>query len=190
MEKSELAKIIINSIQKYGTNFSRNKFLFILGTILHDGLNYSNIKQNNMNIFQSMINDGDVNLYTNSDLDPLKLDSYWNQPNMQSFTYTVRILPEIHRRFPDSYKKVFDGSHLLPAGLDQKDNPNVNTIWNVVEEIDSNKEEENSFDKLEEKEKINLINKELKQIDNTTSFSTDQLQTVSKFLSNYLKNNK
>jgi len=169
---------------------------------------YTKIKHPDpLRIYSNLVDNDDINVRDAEDLEPLNTEDFWTR-DKSSFVYTAKILPEIRDRYPEAYEEVFDGEHLLPAGVGGE-NPKENTIWNAVVKAEGGNEEEDTtpassssdeddddFDTGEEEEEQTREVPSKKQIKKTLDtlskksggeeFSEKQTTAVQKFLKNIL----
>lgn len=196
MNKAEFAKVLSPIIQTktYSSNQKlMDAFKNVLKGTTEQNAFYSKLKDGaNVQTFAKLVSSNQVNLRGQEDYEPLKSESYWNRPKAE-FVYTAKILPEIRNRFPDSYKKVFDGTKVLDAGLGGKPE-NGKTIWNAVKDAQGSGDENNQKQSQSNETKVdpdkieNAVRNFAKQNnDKKWKLSSEQIPYVSKFITKLLQ---
>ena len=189
MTDNELAGIVADSIKKYGTNNNDNKFLYYIKKLIGGNRNlFSTVDANRLQFFRKLLVNGDLQGIDidGEDIRPMLTQDYWKQPDDATFAYVARILPQIREKYPKCYKKVFNGTSLLPAGTDDasKKNPNAKTIWNEVEKVDNAAStgktgRSKAYAMMNKEEKKDLIKKDLKSLVDTKQISDSDANQIS-----------
>lgn len=187
MDKDTFAEVIANTIKKYGTNPQRNKFLDVLQRIGSTGVGESfwlNMgKPRYLSDFSEFINQDDLSY---QDVTPLTYASFW-QPkgDYKSWLYTIKILSDLTPG-TDEWNKILNDGDILPAGLDKKDDPSANTIWNVIEETGEKQVKNNKQQEEEKSIDVDNLQKSLKK-NGADELNKNQLKGVIAYIKGLLK---
>ena len=186
MTFEELAEVVSDSIKEDGID--GNEFAVTIKNLLRaKGDFYKEVPNiDRFKFFKEIVDNGDVDLPTDEDYKPLTSESYWGQPDKQSFIYVARILPAIRQKYPKLYRKIFNGTDItMPAGLDDasKKDQNKVTIWNEVEKSDesaiSGREPGgNSFRRMNNAEKGRVITDMVKSMEDSGRLTSAEAKSI------------